>query len=46
MVVQALKKAGHTVVPWVPYRHDFAVDLINRIYAADGSTVSDPPFKS
>ncbi|KAK5206601.1 Acetamidase [Exophiala xenobiotica] len=36
MVVSALKDKGHTVVPWKPYKHDFAVDLINKIYAADG----------
>jgi len=38
-VVSTLKKNGHTVVPWTPYKHDFAVDLINGIYAADGCTV-------
>ncbi|KAL2223232.1 acetamidase [Thermoascus aurantiacus ATCC 26904] len=37
-VVSTLKKNGHTVVPWTPYKHDFAVDLINGIYAADGCT--------
>lgn len=33
-----MKKAGHTVFPWTPYKHDFAVDLINGIYASDGGT--------
>ncbi|KAH6892628.1 acetamidase [Thelonectria olida] len=37
-VVAALKRQGHRTVPWVPYKHDFAVDLINKIYTADGST--------
>lgn len=31
-----MKKAGHTVFPWMPYKHDFALDLINGIYASDG----------
>jgi amidase len=26
-------------VPWIPYKHDYAVDLINQIFAADGCTV-------
>ena len=42
-VVSALKKNGHSVVPWTPYKHDFAVDMINGIYGADGSTVSHGP---
>jgi amidase len=33
-----VEKAGHTVFPWTPYKHDFAVDLINGIYASDGGT--------
>ena len=33
-----MKNAGHTVIPWTPYKHDFAVDLINGIYASDGGT--------
>ncbi|KAJ9411210.1 hypothetical protein DTO045G8_842 [Paecilomyces variotii] len=37
-VVSTLKKNGHNVVPWIPYKHDFAVDLINGIYASDGCT--------
>ncbi|KAL6245427.1 Acetamidase [Rhinocladiella similis] len=36
MVVSALKSKGHTVVPWKPYKHDYGVDLINKIYASDG----------
>ncbi|KAH7075399.1 acetamidase [Paraphoma chrysanthemicola] len=36
LVVESLKKSGHKVVPWAPYKHDFAVDLINKIYVADG----------
>ena len=39
MAVDAMKKNGHNVLPWKPYKHDFAVDLINNIYAADGCTV-------
>ncbi|KAM0233279.1 hypothetical protein ACHAPO_007358 [Fusarium lateritium] len=37
-VVDKLGEAGHTVVPWEPYRHPYAIDLANRIYAADGGT--------
>jgi amidase len=37
-VVSTLKKAGHTVVEWKPYKHGFAVNLINGIYAGDGGT--------
>ena len=40
IVVSTLKKAGHTLVPWKPYKHAYAVDMINKIFAADGSTVS------
>jgi amidase len=29
---------GYTVVPWEPYKHPYAVDLINGIYAGDGGT--------
>jgi amidase len=39
LAIDVLKQNGHKVVPWSPYRHDFAVDLINKIYAADGCTV-------
>ena len=27
-------------MPWVPYKHDFAVNLITSIYGGDGGTVS------
>lgn len=37
-VVRTLKNAGHNVIPWTPYKHDYAVDLINNIYASDGGT--------
>ncbi|KAJ5390505.1 Acetamidase [Penicillium cataractarum] len=37
MVVSTLKKNGHTVAPWTPYKHNFGHDLINDIYAADGN---------
>ncbi|PSS16719.1 hypothetical protein M430DRAFT_103651 [Amorphotheca resinae ATCC 22711] len=37
-VVSTLKKAGHDVVEWTPYKHDYAFDLINGIYAGDGGT--------
>lgn len=35
-VVSTLKDAGHKVVSWKPYKHDYAVDLIQGIYASDG----------
>ncbi|OQE28437.1 hypothetical protein PENSTE_c003G01069 [Penicillium steckii] len=38
MVVSTLKKHGHQVLPWLPYKHDFGHDLIGDIYASDGST--------
>jgi amidase len=37
-VVNKLSEAGHTVIPWEPYRHPYAVDLANRVYASDGGT--------
>ncbi|UNI15540.1 Amidase [Purpureocillium takamizusanense] len=37
-VVTKAKEAGHTVVSWEPYKHPYAVDLANRIYAADGGS--------
>lgn len=40
MVVETMKKSGHKVLPWDPYNHTFAVDLINKIYVADGCAVS------
>ena len=39
MAVECMQKAGHTVLPWEPYKHSLAVDLIGKIYAADGGTV-------
>ncbi|CAF4555030.1 unnamed protein product, partial [Rotaria sp. Silwood2] len=36
MVVNALRRAGHTVVEWQPYKHKYAVDLVRKIYRADG----------
>jgi amidase len=35
-VVSTLKKAGHNVFEWKPYKHDFGTNLINNIYAGDG----------
>ncbi|KAJ4196028.1 Acetamidase [Fusarium falciforme] len=37
-VVDKLREEGHTVVPWEPYKHSYAVDLLNKIYASDGGT--------
>ncbi|KAJ5492991.1 Acetamidase [Penicillium diatomitis] len=37
-VVSTLKKNGHKVLPWTPYKHDFGHNLINNIYASDGNT--------
>lgn len=37
-VVSALKKAGHNVFPWTPYKHGYAVEMIGGIYASDGGT--------
>jgi len=42
LVVETLKQNGHKLVPWDPYKHDFAVDLANKIYASDGCTVTHP----
>ena len=39
-VVSTLTKNGHNLIQWTPYKHDYAVDMINGIYAADGCTVS------
>ncbi|KAL5345357.1 Acetamidase [Pseudogymnoascus australis] len=35
-VINKLSEAGHTVLPWEPYKHAHGVDLANRIYASDG----------
>src|SRR3978361_507081 len=37
-VVETMQNAGHHVFEWTPYKHTFAVDLINGVYASDGST--------
>ncbi|SPO07361.1 probable Acetamidase [Cephalotrichum gorgonifer] len=37
-VQEKLSAAGHSVSAWEPYKHPFAVDLANRVYAADGGT--------
>ncbi|KAH6862570.1 acetamidase [Alternaria alternata] len=37
-VMDVLERSQHKVLPWTPYKHDFAVDLANKIYGADGST--------
>ncbi|APA13135.1 hypothetical protein SS1G_14033 [Sclerotinia sclerotiorum 1980 UF-70] len=34
-VIDALKKNGHEVFKWTPYKHDHAQNLINAIYGAD-----------
>ncbi|CAF3280601.1 unnamed protein product [Rotaria sp. Silwood2] len=34
-VITALRNVGHTVVEWQPYKHKDAVDLLNKILAAD-----------
>jgi amidase len=38
-VLGLLAENGNTVVPWTPYKHDYAVDLTNQIFAADGCKV-------
>jgi amidase len=38
-VLELLKDNGNSVVPWTPYKHDYAADLINKIFAADGCAV-------
>ncbi|KXJ90469.1 acetamidase [Microdochium bolleyi] len=34
--VDALKAAGHNVIPWKPYKHDVAMEMLNKVYNADG----------
>lgn len=38
-MTSTLKNNGHTVVPWKPHRHAWAVDMANKIYVADGNDV-------
>ncbi|KAL6859778.1 Acetamidase [Amphichorda felina] len=38
MAVDSLQKAGHTVLPWEPYKHFVATGLISDVYASDGAT--------
>ncbi|PWN46941.1 amidase [Violaceomyces palustris] len=33
---EKLQAAGHTMIDWKPYDHGRALDIIDRIYAADG----------
>lgn len=35
MTVAALRKAGHTVIKWEPYQHEFAHETIQRIFESD-----------
>ncbi|KAM5383596.1 hypothetical protein ACJZ2D_002045 [Fusarium nematophilum] len=37
-VVEKLQHAGHTVVSWEPLKHGYAVDLLSKVYAADGGS--------
>lgn len=37
-VVSTLKSAGHTVVDWAPYKVEYALDLVSKIYSSDGGT--------
>ena len=36
LVVDALRRNGHTVIEWQPYKHEYAANLIGSICAADG----------
>ncbi|CCG81827.1 putative General amidase GmdA [Taphrina deformans PYCC 5710] len=36
-VVAALKAQGHKVVPWKPFDHARGIDIINKVYTADGN---------
>ena len=42
IVQDKFSAAGHAVSAWEPYKHPYAVDLANRVYAADGGTVRPP----
>ena len=39
MVVDAVKIAGHSVVPWVPFKHDDSYRLVAEIYGSDRGEV-------
>lgn len=39
-MVDKMTGAGHTVVPWQPYKHDYAGALANHAYTADAGAVS------
>lgn len=50
MVINALQNAGHTVVEWQPYKHNYGVSLARQVLSADGGaaikaalTSSDEP---
>jgi amidase len=36
LVVDALRRNGHTVVEWQPYKHEYAINLLDSIFDADG----------
>lgn len=36
MIIAALRKAGHTVIEWQPYKHKYAADLSTMAISADG----------
>ncbi|KAL1726399.1 amidase signature domain-containing protein [Schizophyllum commune] len=35
ITVDALRKAGHTVIRWEPYQHGYAYDTLSRIFNSD-----------
>lgn len=37
IVIDALRKNGHTVVEWQPHKHQYAASLSNKIVFADGT---------
>jgi amidase len=36
LVIDAFRRAGHTVIEWEPYKHEYAFNLVRSIYRADG----------